>query len=1540
MARWPLMLLVGSALSLGLRASAAETVDVGAARVDITPDYPVRLSGYLGRTSPSTGVAQRIWAKALAIGSDGQGAAVLVSVDNLGVGEAVVEEVAARLKKKVNLDRKRLAVASSHTHSAPCLTGVAPNIFGKKLSDQEQAAIDRYTRELTDKLEQVCLDALKARRAGKLAWAQGSVGFAKNRRTPGGPVDQSLPALKVTDPDGTLRAVVVNYACHCTTLDPKENTVSGDWAGFAQASIEADHPGSVALTVIGCGADANPARRLEPGAAAAHGRAIADELNRLLREPWTELAAPPETAFERFTLPFDTLPTRAELEKVVKAGGAPGYSASVQLAKLDRGEPLQSRLNYSVQSWRFGDKLAMVFLPGEVVVDYVLRLKKEFDPIRLWVTAYANDAPCYIPSERILREGGYEAGGAMVYYARPTRLKPGVEQIIIDAVHRVVPDAFKTAVPKPADDGMPPPKPPDDALRTLRLKPGLRADLVAAEPLVVSPVAIDFGADGKLWVCEMRDYPTGIDGNWKPGGAIKVLEDRDGDGRYESATEFLGGLPFPTGLMAWRKGVLICAAPEILYAEDTDGDGKADVRRVLFKGFATENYQARVNGLSYGLDNWVYGANGLIGGTIRGTSTGREVNIGGRDFRLNPDSGVMEPASGLTQQGRVRDDWGNQFGNNNSVLIQHYPLPDHYARRNPRAASPAPAVNLPRYDDWSRLYPASETLARYNHPESANRVTSACSPLIYRGELLGSGYAGNAFVCEPVHNLVHREVVEPDGVSFASHRPDDERASEFLGSTDPWFRPVQVRTGPDGALWVVDMYRFVIEHPRWISPDKLATLDVRAGADRGRIYRVYPENQPPRPVPRLDSLPTGKLASALDSPNGTLRDNVQRLLVHRADKAAAPILSGLARSSKRPACRAQALAALDGLGAIEPSLLLDALRDPHPGVRSEAVRLSEPWLSKDASIGRSVAAMADDPAVTVRFQVALSLGEWYDTRAGEALGRIARRDGGDRWVRAAVLSASSRHASTVLDAIVTSHGGQGPSPSLVEPLIATLSASQDRRAIAHALEAVNRAGVRGEWRIGATAQLLDAVRDGSLLDEPAVRSMIALARALVRDPAAKAGERASALRLLGRVRRELDSDRALIAARLEPAEPAELQLAAVRTLARIDDRQGEAALIEHWPRLGPAVRAAVLDALLARPASSEALLNALEAKRIAPGEVDAAHRQRLLGAGKEPLRARAEKVFATLGIGPRQAVLGAFAAVKTQTGDADRGKVVFARICAACHKLAGQGHEVGPELAALTDTSPEALMTAILDPNRDVDARYATYTAALKDGRVVTGLVASETANAITLKRQEGQADVILRADLEELTTNGRSLMPEGLENDLKPAELADLIAFIAGGAVRAKVLEGNRPRTVAQGTDGTVRLAASTAEVYGPNLTYETPLGNLGYWHSAEDHAAWTFTVDRPGTFTVTMEWACANESAGNPYLVRVNGLSIGGEVGGTGAGTWSNYRSIFLGEVALPVGKHRLEFRPAGPVRNAFLDLRAVVLTPRGSTVFRGSK
>jgi hypothetical protein len=439
-----------------LTAAAAQEnalLTIGVARIDIAPDYPVRLHGYGGRRTNSEGIAQHLFAKALAFGTDQEGASILFTVDNLGVSGAVTDEVAARLKKRAKIPREQIAVCSSHTHSAPMLTGVAPNIFSSDILPEQLAATDRYTRTLVDKLEEVALAALSNRAPAKLSWTVGTVKFAKNRRVVRdgkaqfgenntAPTDHALATMFVHGPDGSLRAVLVNYACHCTTLGGEWNQIHGDWSGCTQEALERAHPGAVAMVSIGCGGDANPSPRGKVENAQTHGDEIATEVKRLLGQPTKLLTKLPEGTLKRFDLDFDPLPSRAQWEERAQKPGIVGYHAKKNLARLDRGEKLPTQLPYVVATWTFGDQLAMVFLAGEVVVDYQLRLKRELDESRLWINAYANDVPCYIPSRRILAEGGYEAEDSLWYYDRPARLAPGNEDRIIKAVHSALPSKF------------------------------------------------------------------------------------------------------------------------------------------------------------------------------------------------------------------------------------------------------------------------------------------------------------------------------------------------------------------------------------------------------------------------------------------------------------------------------------------------------------------------------------------------------------------------------------------------------------------------------------------------------------------------------------------------------------------------------------------------------------------------------------------------------------------------------------------------------------------------------------------------------------------------------------------------------------------------------------------------------------------------------------------------------------------------------------------------------------------------------------------
>ncbi|MBL8843097.1 MAG: neutral/alkaline non-lysosomal ceramidase N-terminal domain-containing protein [Planctomycetes bacterium] len=1070
-------------------------VAVGAAKVDVTPRFPIRLCGYASREKEATSAVQPLFARALAVG-EGDDLALLLALDNTAVPQRMTDEVAVRLAERFGLQPERFTLSVTHTHAAPVLDGGIDCMFGRPIPADQWQRIEQYSRELVDRLEEAGAAAIAARAPALLSWSEGQVDFARNRRTAGGPVDRALPLLAVFREDGTLAATVQNYACHCTACDGSVNQHCGDWAGYASEGIEAAHGGAVALTVIGCGADANPADGPSGDLRVAqrHGASVAAEVARLLRGPLVPLltdrardGGAPQIALERLELPYAPFPTREQWAARVKAGGAVGFHAAQWLARLDRGEALPAALPYSVQAWQWGDDLVQLFLPGEVVVDYALRLKRELDRARLWVTAYSNDVPCYIPSERILREGGYEAGGAMTYYGRPGPLAAGVEQRIVDAVHRLVPPAF--AAP-PDDPRFPTAKSAAESREQFELsRDDLAVELVACEPQVQSPVAIDFAADGTVYVCEMNDYPTGLDGNYQPGGRVTWLRDRDGDGRFEQSGVFVDGLPFPTGVMSWRRGALICAAPDILYAEDRDGDGRADVKQVLFTGFSTENYQARVNSLTWGLDGWIYGSCGLFGGVITGfahDALGRAsgaapqalppVDCRGRDFRLDPARGVIEAIEGTSQQGRVRDDFGRWFGCDSGWLVFEFPLADRVLRRNPFVVPLDPRSNVLADADPRQLFQVSTVLERFNEAGDASRVTGACGIGIYRDEWLGTELYGNAFTCEPVANVVRRTVLDTRGSAAIGRRAPEEASREFLASRDPWFRPVQATTGPDGALWIVDMYRFVIEHPRWIPAAKLAELDVRAGATMGRLWRVVKKGAERRNVADLANADVAQLREPLASRNGVVRDLAHRELLARVEPRAprsvaesvtesiasgAPsgveAIAGRMRATA-PAAKVQEAWCFAQLGWLEEGDVSELLAlNQLPEVRAACMPLAEEWLSRlteesSAASWRggslapphpvtewSVWTPADwkslesdrggegggraprrsfEPTGRERLQSALALSECATTSSGRLLGELLALHGDDPWLRAAVVSAAPRHAGALLEALL------------------------------------------------------------------------------------------------------------------------------------------------------------------------------------------------------------------------------------------------------------------------------------------------------------------------------------------------------------------------------------------------------------------------------------------------------------------------------------------------------------------------------------------
>jgi hypothetical protein len=414
---------------------------VGAAKVDITPTYPIRLNGYAVRKTESEGVKLPIWTKALAI-SQGERTGLLLTIDNVGISREIHDEIVTRIGREHSIPAERIVLFSTHTHSAPVLSNAIANIFAAPIPPEQEKTIDRYTGELITNAVRAASTALNHLEPCRLYWGQGEVDFAKNRRPQGGPVDHDLPILVARGMNGELKAVLANYACHCTTLQGDNNFIHSDWAGVAERDLEREYSGAVALVSIGCGADANPFPRGHIEDVEAHGGELAAEADRLLQSHLTELTEPLEFNAQKIELPFDPLPSREEWQKRAAEPGIVGYHARKNLERLDRGETLPTKLPYLVAGWNFGDQLEMVFLTGEVVVDYSLRLKNEYDRKRLWVSGYANWVPCYIPSTRILKEGGYEAETSLWYYDRPARLSTNTESLIISAAEKIIPAAF------------------------------------------------------------------------------------------------------------------------------------------------------------------------------------------------------------------------------------------------------------------------------------------------------------------------------------------------------------------------------------------------------------------------------------------------------------------------------------------------------------------------------------------------------------------------------------------------------------------------------------------------------------------------------------------------------------------------------------------------------------------------------------------------------------------------------------------------------------------------------------------------------------------------------------------------------------------------------------------------------------------------------------------------------------------------------------------------------------------------------------------
>lgn len=809
----------------------------------------------------------------------------------------------------------------------------------------------------------------------------------------------------------------------------------------------------------------------------------------------------------------------------------------------------------------------------------------------------------------------------------------------------------------------------EDGLSSMEWHPDFQVIQAAREPIVIDPVDLEFDEFGNAYVLELGGYPIAPETESQFPGRIVILSDQDQDGVFDSRKVFADRFQYATSILPYRGGLLVASPPDLLLLRDTDGDQVADERTVLMTGFAVGNAQHNYNGLIYGLDNWIYAGSGGNSGRIHWLSDPEQkMNLSRRDFRFRVESREIDFLCRTTSGfGIALDDWGHIFTTHNMRHIHHLVFPDRYLARNPYLSGPAiQEIADHLTDGLGRIYPIGVQEARVNHPEQSGFFSGACGITYYGGGAFPGIFNGNMFVTDVVLNLVHRDVLREDGPSFSASRGREK--VEFLASRDRSFRPVNISVGPDGALYVLDFYRRVIEHPEWIPDELEKDMDLNAGKEKGRIYKITPKSGLHA---RKVSFPRGDLqlvVEHLSDANKWWRDTAQRLLVEWNDVRSVPLLENVVNNSPNARARVHALWTLSGMGGtmdhsshvgrLSIEVLENGLKDPVSGVRENAVLIAEDQLTDSPELLPSVLKLTDDPSARVRMQVALTIGAWNssaDESVAEtvrgALLRILEKDLENEWTRTAVLTGLGNQPFETWTAFLTARtriengkrdliwtdGASNFANAISEFVGAddggTLAALRWLRTHPDVVEygglaildgvrsgfskSSNREGLTQAHRDEVSAILRELEREKS---PEFLRSIWSLASALgvrateslkasLHNAAEFAvdGEKSLSDRLSQLKLLELSDTgefEELLFELLSHRHPKEIQEESIRQLSRSREPRIAKRLVETWPDLGPGTRSVTGDLLLYRFENHDLLLTSVENGKIPMGQLN------------------------------------------------------------------------------------------------------------------------------------------------------------------------------------------------------------------------------------------------------------------------------------------------------------------------------------------------
>lgn len=969
----------------------------------------------------------------------------------------------------------------------------------------------------------------------------------------------------------------------------------------------------------------------------------------------------------------------------------------------------------------------------------------------------------------------------------------------------------------------------EKALSTFELPQGFKIELVAAEPLISDPVDMVIDEEGRLYVVEMHGYPLDVNHT----GKVILLSDKNGDGKMDKRTVFAEGFTLPTGIMRWKKGVLVTDAPNVYYLADTSGDGKADIKKVILTGFALTNPQYLVNNPVYGLDNWIYLAHEGISETSTYTKKfgdkGQAVyfpeekngprlpaNANGKIVRFRPDRHLLEETAAATQFGQTFDEWGHHFLVTNDNHIYQEVMKHKYLMRNSELPVGTATESLSDHGNACEVYPITI------NPENqlltdVGVITSACGITAY----LGGAFPGNfnhsvTFVCEPVSNIVHADRLQENGASFTASRVFKHK--EFLASTDAWFRPVNLYIGPDGALYVVDYYREIIEHPEWMSKSAINSGKLYNGIDKGRIYRISAAGTP---APKwttginLNKLSDDQLAGKLADQNIWWRRNAQRLLVDRNRESAVSPLIKMARGSSALG-RLHALWTLEGMGKLSINLIEQALKDTAAGIRENAIKLAELHLKKDPGLIASLLALKNDPDPGVKYQLLCTLGSVNTPKVEAARQQILFENIQDKWIQVAALTGASIHPERLLEKVISKYNAHVPAYNLLTERLATvIGASGETNAIYSLLKKIHEGqngwqepllrglatGLAGRAALPPGLEISRNLLVQTCLNNPSVeirqsarqiltqigfpkgeqgKATIQQAEQIATNDKGSPEKRAEAIYLLSAQNpaQKASLFKSLIASDVPPA----LQLASIQALSAIPDSTVSVFLLNHWPTLTPDIRDAALNTFMVEPFQVprlQILLQAIRNGKINRSALGWSRTVILMRDIPDTLKEQARKLLAENN-NDRKSVIRQYETALKLKGDPEKGKAVYEANCLICHKIHGKsGVDFGPDLGTVQNWTAESILINILDPNQSISHGYEMWNVRQKNGTLNQGIIVSQTSSAISLRDQYGRKVTIARKNIKSLKTAGSSPMPSGFENKINKQQMADLITFI-----------------------------------------------------------------------------------------------------------------------------------------------------------------